>query len=43
MMTLERNKAKTPKQIYQLGKVAVLSAFFWGSAALSPPRSSFGV
>ena len=40
LITLDRNKAKTPKQIYQLGKVAVLSAFFWGSAALSHPAQA---
>ena len=39
-MALDRHKAKTPKQVYQLSKIAVLSAFFWGSAALSHPAQA---
>ena len=37
LMTIDKYKDKTTKQIRQIATVAILAAFFWCSAALSHP------
>ena len=37
LMTIDQYKAKTPKRVYQLAMVAILTAFIWCSVALSHP------
>jgi hypothetical protein len=37
LLTLDKYKAKTPKGIFQIAKVAILTAFVWCSVGLSHP------
>lgn len=37
LLTIDKHKAKTPKQIRQIATVAILTAFLWCSAGLSHP------